>query len=413
MDNIRRFLEERKAAWLKGKIKGNESEEELAKLHQEADEKFSRPIWILDAAKRVGQLTMASHPSKFSHPGAKTSSTIANAQAACDGYLRSGNVSYELDVFGNAAALDVYKFLLLTMNNGLSVLDNLGQDTEAAKTLLDIPAAHYTVLRDAFLSIKQPDTQPKTDHLVKQVYFPVEDGYHLLSILTPSGLMTQVKHRIDSKRFSEEAKAARESRKKHEWHDHGFEDLLNLTVTAYGGTKPQNISVLNNQNAGRAYLLPCVPPVVQKRQVRVPNTNFFTNTLNPRRFKDAFWLFDLFVRKDLNNMAVRQGIRDCLEYIIDLVLAQVFAVREQGGVGWSEREHYQRLPIEQRIWLDDQYVERRTSEDEWLDPVCEDFGRWILNCYERLFEFGLGDDELREVKKLVKEAVSADKEFFK
>jgi CRISPR-associated protein Csy1 len=71
---------------------------------------------VPDAAKRVTQLSMVSHPSKFSHPSAKTSSVIAKVEQSNDGYLRSGNVDYSLDVFGNAAAMDVFKFLSLPLN---------------------------------------------------------------------------------------------------------------------------------------------------------------------------------------------------------------------------------------------------------------------------------------------------------
>jgi CRISPR-associated protein Csy1 len=79
-------------------------------------------------------------------------------------------------------------------------------------------------------------------------------------LLTPSGLLTQVKSRIDGIRFSEETKQAKETRKKNEHHVTGYDDLFDLTVTAYGGTQPQNVSVLNSKNAGRAYLLASTPP---------------------------------------------------------------------------------------------------------------------------------------------------------
>ena len=102
---------------------------------------------------------------------------------------------------------------------------------------------------------------------MKQVYFPVgEAQYHLLSILTPSGLITRLKQSVDAMRFSEETKQAKESRKKNEHHEVGYSDIFDLTVTGYGGTQPQNVSVLNSQNAGRAYLLPSCPPVLEKEQ---------------------------------------------------------------------------------------------------------------------------------------------------
>lgn len=255
MDVIIDFLDERKAAWLKSKLKSDMNEADQHLLHTEANDKFSLATWLPDAAKRVTQLSMVSHPSKFSHPSAKTSSIIASCSSCNDGYVRTGNISYPLDVFGNAAAMDVYKFLTLTMPDGRHVLSHIEDNSETIKNILTIPTASYDELKLGFISIKQADTSIKTDRLVKQVYFPVDVDYHLLSILTPSGLLAKIKATIDAIRFSDITKEAKAHKKDNIFHSKGYDDLFNLTITAYGGTQPQNISVLNSQNAGRAYLL--------------------------------------------------------------------------------------------------------------------------------------------------------------
>ena len=110
------FLNERKAAWLKAKLPKDAGSDVQQQLEQEAGDRFALASWLPDAARRVSQLSMVSHPGKFSHPSAKTSSIIASASYAADGYLRSGNVDYALDVFGNAAAMDVYKFLSIVLS---------------------------------------------------------------------------------------------------------------------------------------------------------------------------------------------------------------------------------------------------------------------------------------------------------
>jgi len=179
---------------------------------------------------------------------------------------------------------------------------------------------------------------------VKQVYFPVDDTYHLLSLLTPSGLLTQVKSRIDSMRFSEETKQAKECRKKNELHAAGYDDVFDLTITAFGGTQPQNVSVLNSQNAGRAYLLASTPPGLKQRQIRLPTNNFFRNSLRIRPFKDLFQPLDKLIRTDVNNVHVRDGIRNSLKYIIDQVLQRAFRVRAYEP-GWSNTEHYHRYHL--------------------------------------------------------------------
>jgi CRISPR-associated protein Csy1 len=413
--NISDFFMERKAAWLKARLKPSLTGDERDQLQQEANEKFALANWLPDAARRATQLTMVSHPSKFSHPSAKTSSVIAKSSQANDGYLRSGNVDYELDVFGNAAAMDVYKFLSLEMNDGKTVLTHLEEDSMEIKSLFSLPTANYGSLKQGLTSIKQLDDLSRTDHLVKQVYFPVGDTYHLLSLLTPSGLLTQVKTRIDKIRFSEETKQAKECRKKNEHHVAGYDDIFDLTITAFGGTQPQNVSVLNSQNAGRAYLLASAPPNLKQRQVRLPTHNFFRNSLRAKPFKESFQSLDKLIRTDINNIHVREGIRNTLKFIIDQVLQSAFRVRAYEP-GWSITEHYQSLPLAQRIWLDDANLEQRESQDDWLEDVASDFARWILDTYEYLCKetyIKLSDHELREVRQMVEQAVGSDQEFFK
>jgi CRISPR-associated protein Csy1 len=80
--------------------------------------------WLIDASKRSGQLSVTTHPPKFSHPDAKIDAIIAKCNQKNDGLLRSGNVKIGLDVVGNAASLDVDKFLRLELDNNLTILQN-------------------------------------------------------------------------------------------------------------------------------------------------------------------------------------------------------------------------------------------------------------------------------------------------
>jgi CRISPR-associated protein Csy1 len=273
---IQKFLDERKKLWLGSRIKKGMSDDEIAELEEQATEKFSLAKWLPDAAKRAKQLSMVSHPGKFTHPSAKVSPVIAAAEGKTDGFLRSGNVEVGLDVFGNAAALDVYKFLMTPLDDGITVLEHLERDSDTIRECFTIPTISYSEIAKNLLAVKSDNqTGETTSGRVKQVYFPVADDYHLLSILTPSNLMFEMKKRINNMRFSDEAKEARSARKKDEIHRKGFSDIYDLTVVGYGGTKPQNISVLNNQNAGKAFLLSSLPPKLKQRRVSPPTENFF------------------------------------------------------------------------------------------------------------------------------------------
>ena len=414
-ESIHTFLNERKELWLKDRVKKAENDVERAELQQQADDRFSLKEWLPDAAKRVSQLSMVSHPSKFSHPSAKTSSVIAQVKSAQDGYLRSGNVHYPLDVFGNAAAMDVYKFLSLNLAEDYTVLTGFEHDHEDLKSLIEKSSLNFTSLKQAFLVIKNDDTSSKTDHLVKQVYFPIADTeYHLLSILTPSGLIARLKLAIDQLRFSEATKEAKEKRKKNEHDAIGYADIFDLMVTAYGGTQPQNVSVLNSQNAGRAYLLSSCPPILEKRTVRLPSIDFFAQCLYRKNYQDSFLQLHKFMQLDLNNIDIRTAIRNLIQFVIDQVLLKGFKIRDYYPEGWSQQEYYASLPKLQRVWLDSMYIEQRENDSEWRNELSEDIARWILRSYEKVISESemLGTAEINDVKQRVEESLRQAKEFF-
>lgn len=413
--SIHTFLNERKELWLKDRLKKATNDIEIAELQQQADDKFHLKEWLPDAAKRVVQLSMVSHPSKFSHPSAKTSSIIAPISASKDGYLRTGNVDYPLDVFGNAAAMDVYKFLCLSLSNKLSVLEGFEQDDQNLKNLIQQSALDFETLKTNFLMIKKNDTASKTDHLIKQVYFPIaENEYHLLSILTPSGLITRLKQKIDQMRFSEQTKLAKENRKKNEPDAEGYADIFDLTVTAYGGTQPQNVSVLNSQNAGRAYLLSSCPPTLEKRTIRLPKIDFFAQCLYRKNYQESFVQLHKFMQLDINNIDIRIAIRNIIGFVIDQILFQAFKIRETYPEAWSDQDYYVGLAKNQRIWLDQQYQNERENDAEWRDEISQNIARWILRSYEKAItdSYTLGTGELLDVQQQVESSLRHAKEFF-
>lgn len=414
-ESIQNFLNERKELWLKDRLKKAENDSVISELQGQADDKFSLKEWLPDAAKRVTQLSMVSHPSKFSHPSAKTSSVIAQAKQINDGYLRSGNVSYPLDVFGNAAAMDVFKFLSLPLTEKLTVLDGFERQEESLKTLLVGADLDFETLGTEFLKIKATDTSVKTDHLVKQVYFPIEQAeYHLLSVLTPSGLITRLKQSIDTIRFSEETKQAKELRRKNEHHEIGYADIFDLTITAYGGTQPQNVSVLNSQNAGRAYLLSSCPPMLEKRAIRLPKTDFFAQCLYRKNYQESFIQLHKFMQLDLNNDDIRTAIRNIIQFVIDQILVLASKTREYSVEGWSNQDYYASLPKLQRIWLDKIYQTEREEDHDWRDELSREIARWILRSYEKVISdaYKLGTGEILDVKQSVEKSLQQAKEFF-
>ena len=397
------FFEERKSAWMKARVSAKETDEKISQYQQECDERFALENWLPDAASRAKQLSMVTHPGKFTHPSAKTSNVIASAQRLDDGFVRTGNVVSEADVFGNAAAMDVYKFLSLVLEDGKTLLEHLEQGTALARQSLSIKSCDFDQLRAGFLAIKAGQQNHFTSDLVKQVYFPLDDGYHLLSLLTPSGVMFAMKKRIDAIRFSDAAKAAREARRKNTFDPQGFDDIPQLTVIGYGGTKPQNISVLNSQNGGKAYLLSSMPPELTVRNIRFPKRNFFGEAFRLRDCDDILSSLHGIFKLDLNNIHVREKRDRRIDEWFDRVVDRMWQLRI-AQADTSQSDNFESLPAYQRIWLDQDCSEQRENSDDWLNKLVVEMADWLINAYRRKMRkqaIVLGDDEWRYIRERI------------
>ncbi|WP_272687089.1 type I-F CRISPR-associated protein Csy1 [Providencia sp. PROV149] len=410
---IEAFFEERKEGWLKKTLKASMSEDEVSQIKQKCEEVFALSQWLPNAAKRAGQISLSTHPCTFSHPSARknkngsVSAIIANAKAANDGFLRSGNVEVEPDALGNAAALDVYKFLTLQMYDGKTLLAHIEAETSLAKSLLTFEGMPYEQLREGFLAMSAADDSVVTSSKIKQVYFPVwtdEDDYHLLSPLTPSGLLFEMRRRIDDIRFSEQTKELRELKRKREYSEIGFKEIYGVTTIGFGGTKPQNISVLNNQNAGKAHLLPSLPPVLNIRETRLPKTNFFTDVINPWHSKETFQAFHglITLPKEKRNSDFAEYRDNRIQEYVDYIIVMMWKIRRI-----LEQEKVV-LPVNiakyQQIWLFPDTEEQRNNMEDWLEILIPEIARQfiagykVVNGKKALF---LGNDEFNFIKDLV------------
>jgi CRISPR-associated protein Csy1 len=401
---IQKFLEERKKARLKSKIKPSLSEEEVQRLTEDATNEFSLDNWLPKAANRACQISLVSHPSKFTHSSAKTSPIIALNKYKNDGFLRSGNVGkVQIDVSGNAAALDVYKFLSIKLSNGESILEQLEKNTESIMAQFSISTMSYNDIRAGLLVIKPKETgDTATSERVKQVYFPVNDDYHLLSILSPSGILVKIKNQIDNIRFSDEAKISRQLKKKNEFDEKGFEEIYGLTAIGYGGAKPYNLGFLNKEAKGVFYLLQSMPPVLKKQTIKRPKTNFFTNSLYYRNYKNSFQSLEKLIQLDINNINIRYSINNIITFIINQVIETSWEFRKLEA-NWTKTTT---LKQHQKIWLDTAYQQQREEDEAWLSELISEFARWFINAYKK----NTGKEDINTKMLTIKTLIEKQKE---
>lgn len=387
---IAAFFSERKAGWLKKKLKPDMTEIEAREVENECEELFSLESWLPNAAKRAGQMSISTHPCTFSHPSSRknkngfVTSVIVNTSRKADGYLRSGNTNVETDALGNAAVLDVYKFLSIVTGDGGTVLEHIQQDSELGKSLLNIKTETYDNLKTGFMEMVLSDETLITSSKIKQVYFPVNGGYHQLSILTNSGMVFELRKRVDALRFSDTVKEGRELRRNNIYSESGYSEIYNITTIGYGGTKPQNVSVLSNQNGGKAHMLLSVPPMLEQREIKFPTKDFFIQNLHYYDCKDILERLDNIFKIERDGQIplekIRMGRDRCLGDIFDMIFQKMMALREAStNQFWSETS---RLPAWQKLWLCEQYREQRIEQDDWLDTLCKQIADWIGDAYK-------------------------------
>ncbi len=418
-DNIRQYIEERCAAKLEpldkelAKAEKEKSADELAAFRpdwqqrrQDVLDKFRPDVWLTDAAARAKQISLVSHALKYTHSDAKgTSLLLASSKANAGTYLSSADVPVlKADVVGNAAALDVANLLLLE-HNGMRLLDRLaGDDTSALQPFgtAEQQAGWLKGFKEA-LKVKEPSSHS----LAKQLYFPLPGdgaGYHLLAPLSASSLNHAVFQRVQHSRFSDEAKAARDARRKGLYWQEGTRDYLDLAIQTFGGTKPQNISLLNSQRGGRAYLFNSQPPVWKTQS-------------KPPKSVSALWAgYRWWIRKplhelkgflewadeqSLNNRHVRGKRAELVALLVD-ELYRYAAHIQQLPPGWSA-ESFGMKP--EACWLDpgrqDKDFQYERDGKGWCKPLALTFGRVLSKAMESK-KLSMSDVEIAYFKQQIK-----------
>lgn len=349
----------------------------------------SKGEWLDDAAKRAKQITLVTHAPKFTHGDARGIGARVEGQGG-EGYLSTASLTAPvIDVIGNAAALDVANLLLLEAD-GKRLVD-LIQDGDAS------PLAAFTKDKGQLerwcdgLSQALIGGAVTTHTMAKQTYFPVDESYHLLSPLFASSLCDALYQRIDQSRFGDEAKAARDARRKNEFSDLTVVDFPHLAEQHFGGTKPQNVSLLNSKRHGRAYLLSCQPPAWQDRLTAPESQEHFWIRYEYRvaatlgelsRFLKSVELAD-------NNDAIKQRRAGLVDDLMGALLHYGAELRTLPS-GWSGALTE---PMSEAFcrWLDP--IDGQTLSDEEANQIALEFGRRLSRRLQRRLAH-IGDAEL-------------------
>lgn len=386
---ISEFLDERLEAKLSG-LKENDPEQTAKEL--ELREKFRREVWIADAARRVSQLQVVTHPAKATHPDSKAASIYAPPTELPNHPLVGSHIlgaDFPTDVVGNAAALDVFKFLKLE-HDGRTIMDRaLAGETELARAFSDDVDQGKEWVR-SLAGITESSGLTKADTRTKQLYWLVgedptqDEEFHLLVPLYSSILSHRIHAIVSNTRFSEESKAARKAYRNSAYSEFEYREYPHLATQAFGGTKPQNISQLNSERGGINYLLSSSPPNWRSAKVRpLLNTNSALRAFGRRAIvRQILRELERFLMTDPNpNQKTRQKRDSLVAALIDELL--VFAAELQElKPGWSSDSACQ-IPAEEALWLDPgrsevdlEFAQQRQNLD-WVSQIRNRFAAWL------------------------------------
>lgn len=408
-DAITIFLNDRLQAKLSKLPDEDPKREELAAQYQPA-------AWLEDAARRVRQIQAVTHALKAVHPDARGTnlyvdpSRMVSRKEVGSHLLGTG---FSSDVVGNAAALDVYKFLKLEVDGRVLLDDLLGDDPAAIQALSD----DETIARElqaAFVSLVQAREEGVASHaLSKQLYWlagvDVTDDvhYHLLAPLYATSLAQSVHETLQEDRFGEANKAARAARREDREHEGAVRDYPALAVRKLGGTKPQNISQLNSERGGVSYLLGSLPPQWDPsvpRQLWGVTSVYGPVLMRYGHVRGTVQAFLDFLEKDPpSNVKTRDRVNGYVDRLIDELVAMASEIRRSLPTGWTADPRCS-LAREEQLWLDPWRAEKDEEfRNEWLymdwpAQIGHRFGNWLNERLKTKFNY-VGEVEHRHWKK--------------
>lgn len=344
--------------------------------------------WLTDAARMASGVSFSTHPIKFTHASAKGASSVyfsaSQTETTGNGVYLSTSTLHSPDVdaaYDDAKLSPIAKLLQLRFGDN-SLADSISKgDFSALAVFAKSPAQLEEWVRGFKLALS--DKSIKSHTLAKQLYFPVgEQKYHLLSPLFSSSMAQAVYQRINDCRFGDEAKIIRDAKRTGKYRDKRHVSYSNIALQNFGGSKPQNVSQLNNSRGGKSFLFSCAPPSWQA-EVKPPinSTSIFSGEFDRRAWRQARNLqqYVLSIQNRDSTMNIRKKMTAYLDELVDTLFNYAAEVQNLTQfAGWSVSSGLKR---EQQLWLDpyrnDPQFQQERATGDWQIRIADDFAFWL------------------------------------
>lgn len=347
--------------------------------------KYNYATWLNWASENSINVGFSTHVAKLTHSSIKGGSSVYFDKDESPCYLTTTSLEDKsIDISQTNNLYAPIGILLKLEFNGHNLADKLSIGDVSNFEDFAKDQIQLEKWRNGFLSCFS-DKKPSSHSLAKQIYYPVDENYHLLSPLASSSLDQAI---FDLFRYSDKNQEIWAQRKQNKYHCEHIVTYPNkafLKVTSGDKTSKahMNVSPLNQIRVGKRYLFPSTPPS-WKSQLKPPSTqeSLFDGEFNHRAWQSVKQLkkYLLDIRNQNSTKEIRDHVKNCADEIIGILFNYVSEIQNlPNQSGWSQRNT--KLKESHQLWLepyrqDDSFQQKRQSGD-WQAQVSKDFGSWL------------------------------------
>lgn len=361
---------------------------------QEIIDKFEPNQWISNASVNAQNVYLnVTHVGKLTHSSARNKKINANhgnlnslvyEKKYLQGQLTSNYLrNLKLDfAYTDSKHSAIAEFMTLSVDNkflgeliceDIGILGSIAESQEQLQTWID-----------GFL-VSFNSKEICSHELLKQVYFPVGDTYHILCPLMSSSLAQAVDDRIwETRQDDMPARIARKNNRYSEDEDVIYPLTAKIQVTQ---SNHQNVSNLNGKRTGRLTLLSSAPPAMTTSHKTIDINILKGKTIFNRNLaylaqvplQELRNLLLVLKSKQLGeSLSMKKRIVEIINNIVDVVLNEVALIQNRLR---NEDLDISQLSKNEQYWLavyrvDDTFQDIR-STTHWQDNIALAFAEWI------------------------------------
>ncbi|MDP8098586.1 type I-F CRISPR-associated protein Csy1 [Pasteurella atlantica] len=353
---------------------------------------FNFLLWLEELKKsiefmRAETLSLMTHSAKGIHSALKTDNILMKT----NNKLPTGILGFQdintpkIDANSNNTGSHAGHLKIIVNFLNIELLNDriyqwIVDDNDVVQTFLNNISANSF---DYFQHLLKYETNnPISDAKNKQLLFPINhDIYHCIVPLYPSVTCNHLYYLI--KNITDKSKQIRKKIKDGK-DGENYRDILNLAYIKLGGDNAQNVTRLNNEQGGRNYLLPSIPPTFSQRyrfNVSKSARTIFNKNLAYQCYKPIEQCFQV-VKSPKNTVDIRDARKFAIDEILHILFSISTYIKNTYPAGWSK--DYQ-LDYNQKLWLDplranlegeEEFAEDR-EDLEWHLEIYRQFANWL------------------------------------